>query len=403
MIEIKDKKNCCGCSACANSCPKKCITMVEDEEGFLYPQTDMEKCVDCGICNNVCLYQNPIKQDKLEQRAILFQHSDQKILKESTSGGLFTAIASWIIKQDGVVFGAAYDENFVIHHEGVTNVEDLAKFRNSKYAQSVIGESYIHVQKFLKQGRWVLFSGTPCQLEGLHLFLRKKYEKLVLVDIVCHACPSPKVFSKYIEVIRTVYNKDIKNIKFRDKVYGYKYSLMTFYDHNNLLWYKEGIDTDVMMRAFFNNISPRPSCFSCPSKKQYRITDFTIWDCFDVDKFSKDLDNDKGVTRSLLHTSKAFMIWEDIKKDGHTIDVPVENAIEGVNEMFHSVEENPQREAFFHDLNTMPAIDVFQKYFPITIRHQLEKQARLWSNRLGIYTMMKKIFKKIHGNREIKR
>lgn len=403
MIEIKDKKDCCGCHACYSACPKQCITMKEDEEGFLYPHVDVSNCIECGLCEKVCPVQNPIKLDEFEQRAVLFQHSDQQILRESTSGGLFTAIASWVIARGGVVFGAAYDGNLTIHHEGVTTFEDLKKFRNSKYAQSVIGDSFLQVRELLKQDRWVLFSGTPCQLEGLSKFLRKEYEKLVMVDLVCHACPSPKVFRKYIDHIKDTHNKDAKNVKFRDKVYGYKYSLMTFYDQNDALWYKEGIDTDVMMRAFFNNISPRPSCFACPSKKQYRVTDFTIWDCFDVDKFSKELDNDKGVTRSLMHTPKAFAIWEEIKKDGLSKEIPVEKAVEGVKEMYHSVEMHPQREAFFRDLNTMSTSEVFQKYFPITLRHRLEKQARLWSNRLGIYKIMKKAFKMVHGNGEVKR
>lgn len=157
------------------------------------------------------------------------------------------------------------------------------------------------------------------------------------------------------------------------------------------------------LRAFFNNISPRPSCFACPSKKQYRVTDFTIWDCFDVDKFSKDLDNDKGVTRSLLHTTKAWKIWEEIKTEGLSMEIPVERAVAGVKEMYHSVPMNPKRTAFFADLNTMPAAEVFDNYFPITLRHRLEKQARLWSNRLGIYKIMKKAFKMVHGKGEVKR
>lgn len=403
MIEIIDKKDCCGCHACYSACPKQCITMKEDEEGFLYPHVDVSNCIECGLCEKVCPVQNPIKLDEFEQRAVLFQHNDQQVLKESTSGGLFTAIASWVISKGGIVFGAAYDGNLTIRHEGVETVGELSKFRNSKYAQSVIGDSFLQVRELLKQDRWVLFSGTPCQLEGLSKFLRKEYEKLVMVDLVCHACPSPKVFRKYIEVTENAHNKEAKNVKFRDKVYGYKYSLMTFYDQNDALWYKEGIDTDVMMRAFFNNISPRPSCFACPSKKQYRITDFTIWDCFDVEKFSKELDNDKGVTRSLMHTPKAFAIWGEIKKEGLTLEIPVEKAVEGVKEMYHSVEMNPKREAFFRDLNAMPASEVFQKYFPITLRHRLEKQIRLWSNRLGIYKMMKKAFKLVHGKGEVKR
>lgn len=403
MIVIENKKDCCGCTACMATCPRKAIAMAEDEEGFLYPKVDKSLCNDCGACNKVCPVQQPIQIEALQQKAGLFQHKDPVVLGESTSGGLFTAIAQWVINKGGVVFGAAYDQNLVIRHQAVEKVADLQRFRNSKYAQSDMGNSFIRVRELLRADKWVLFSGTPCQLEGLHKYLRKEYEKLVMVDIVCHACPSPKVFRKYIEVITKGGLNETGNIKFRDKVYGYKYSQMTFYDKQNRLWYKAGIDTDVMMRAFFNNISPRPSCFECPSKKQHRVSDFTIWDCFDVGKFSKEMDNDKGVTRCLMHTSKAWEIWEDIRKYGMTKDIPVDAAVAGVREMYHSVTMNPQREAFFVDLDKMPAEACFKKYFPITLRHRIEKQVRLWSNRLGIYKLVKKIFWLLHGKGEVKR
>ena len=403
MIEIKDPKQCCGCTACKSICPKNSITMIEDIEGFLYPQVNINTCVNCGACNNVCPIENPVKLKPFKQKAVLFQHKDQKILKESTSGGLFTALATWVINHNGFVFGAAYDGNFAICHQVASTIEELSKFRNSKYAQSVIGDCFQKVRELLKQDNWVLFSGTPCQLEGLHKFLRKDYEKLVMVDIVCHACPSPLVFRKYIELIKKKYHNHIKNIRFRDKIYGYKYSQMTFYNDMGKVWYNEGIDTDIMLRAFFNNISPRPSCFACPSKKKYRVTDFTIWDCFDVDKFSKVLDNDKGVTRSLLHTPKAWAIWEDVKSEGISLDIPVDKAVEGVKEMYYSIQMNPLRQSFFDDLITKSPEDVFKKYFPVTFRHIMERQARLWSNRLGIYKLMKKVFKLILGNKDIKR
>lgn len=404
MIEIIDKKDCCGCTACASTCAKKAISMMEDEEGFLYPKVDKSLCNDCGVCNLVCPIRNPIKEVSFEQRAVLFQHNDSTILKESTSGGLFTAIASWIIRRGGVVFGAAYDGNMRIRHVEATEMAELSKFRNSKYAQSEIGDAFLRVRQLLKEDKWVLFSGTPCQMEGLYKFLyNKSYPKLILVNIVCHSCPSPKVFRKYIEMVTETKGKSANNVKFRDKVYGYNYSQLTFYDNNGNMWYKEGIDTDVMLRAFFNNISPRPSCFSCVSKKQYSVTDFSIWDCFDVVKFSKELDNDKGVTRALMHTPKAWAIWEEIKGDGRSVEIDVAAAVQGVREMYHSVKMNPDRAAFFADLNTMPVAECFQKWFPVTIRHRVEKQVRLWSNRLGIYMLVKKLFWQLHGKGDVKR
>lgn len=402
MIEIKDKKECTGCTACMATCPKQCITMKEDEEGFLYPRVNKDLCNGCGACNRVCPVQSPILEEPFEQKAVLFQHKDDMILRESTSGGLFTALATWVIAHGGVVYGAAYDERFVIRHIGIDSADGLRRFRNSKYAQSAVGDSFVEVRGLLRTGRWVLFSGTPCQLEGLHKYLRCEYDTLVTVDVVCHACPSPLVFRKYIETVAGWDMNNIKDIRFRDKAYGYKYSVMSFVGKDGYI-YKEGIDTDVMLRAFFNNISPRPSCFACPAKKRYRKTDFTIWDCFDVDKFSRELDNDKGVTRALIHTEKGRRIWEDVKQEGIVKLIGADAAVEGVKEMVKSVEMNPLRDAFFHDLNTLPADECFNQYFPVTLRHKAEKVVRLWSARLGIYKMLKRVFKLVNGGREIKR
>lgn len=403
MIKIDKKKDCCGCSACANACPKHCVSMIEDNEGFLYPHIEQDICVNCGLCEKVCPIKNPIEEQvNLEQKAALFQHKDSQILAESTSGGFFSALSVWVLEKEGVVFGAAYDENLVIRHKYIDSQEDLTQFRNSKYAQSVIGNSFQQAKKFLDENRWVCFSGTPCQLEGLHNFLRREYEKLVMVDVVCHACPSPLFFKKYLAYYESKYRQKITDAKFRDKVYGYKYSVMSLSSKGNK-FYKEGIDTDVMLRAFFNNLTPRPSCFACPSKKRYHVTDFTIWDCFDVEKFSSELDNDKGVTRILLHTPKANEVWKELKSAGNCLEISADAAVSGVKELIRPVVENPHRAEFFADLNSLSTEDVLQKYFPLTIRHHLEKQARLWSNRLGIYNLMKKIFKCIYRKENISR
>ena len=164
MIELQDKKECCGCSACANVCPKQCITMEEDQEGFLYPHVDKKACVDCGLCEKVCPIINATSKDSPhEQAGYLLQHKNERIRKESTSGGAFTAIATWVILQGGIVFGAGYrNGTFIVEHQAVDKVESLSVFRNSKYVQSVMGDTYKQVLEHLKQGRWVCFSGTPC-------------------------------------------------------------------------------------------------------------------------------------------------------------------------------------------------------------------------------------------------
>jgi len=223
VIEIKDKSKCCGCTACASVCPMDCIEMKEDMEGFLYPSVDKGKCIDCGACERVCPIQNPTKEVLQDQMGYLVQHKDEAVRLDSTSGGAFTAIATTVLEKGGVVFGAAYDESFHVHHTYVEKVKDLAIFRNSKYVQSDLGNCFRQVREFLRNDRWVCFSGTPCQIEGLNKFLGKQYEKILLVDVVCHGVPSPLIWKKYLEY-QGVVDKKPDNIRFRDKYYGYKYS-----------------------------------------------------------------------------------------------------------------------------------------------------------------------------------
>lgn len=395
MIEIKDKKDCCGCWACENVCPRQCIAMTEDEEGFLYPQVNKEPCIDCQLCEKVCPVLNAKPGVNYMQRAYLLQHRDEKILHESASGGAFTAIATYVIERGGVVFGATYDEDFQVVHQYAETVEDLRKFRNSKYVQSFVGKAYQEVKDFLKQGRIVCFSGTPCQLEGLVNFLRKPYDNLLTVDVMCHSITSPKVFRMYVEMQKEKYGDDIENIMFRDKQpYGYKYSSMSVYRGGKQV-YKEGVETDVYLRSFFCDVNVRPSCFDCKFKKQHHLTDFTIWDCFDVYKFCKELDNDKGVTRILANTAKANQVLSEMNDVARVMEIPIDDAVTGVPEMLQSVKINPRRPLFFRDLAQNRGGKILQTYFPITTRAILEKNFRVACCKLGIYSLIKRFAKSI--------
>ena len=231
MITIKDKKDCCGCGACAQVCAKHCITMTEDNEGFLYPEVDSTNCVECGMCEKICPIINVKPEEKKRQRGFLFQHGDETIRKQSTSGGAFTAIATQTLADGGVVFGATFGKEFNVHHIYIERTNDLQLFRNSKYVQSDMGDSYRQCRDFLKQGRKVLFSGTPCQIEGLNSYLRRGYDNLTMVDVVCHSVPSRSVFRKYIDYQKDRIGGEFENVLFRNKHYGYNYSTFSIINY----------------------------------------------------------------------------------------------------------------------------------------------------------------------------
>ena len=402
MIHIDDKKECCGCWACYNICPKHCIDMKEDEEGFRYPSVDTSLCIDCGLCEKVCPIINSDKTDTPhKQEGLLVQNKDERIRRESTSGGAFTAIATWIIRQGGVVFGAGYRKGtFIVEHQAVEREEDLNIFRNSKYVQSNVGNTYHMAVDFLKAGRWVCFSGTPCQIEGLKGYLRnREYEKLVCVDLVCHGIPSPRILTRYIEAQRSLIGGEFTNVLFRDKHYGYHYSSFSIYNKDQEKDYHKGVDTNAYLRAFFNNLSDRPSCYDCRFKKRYRKSDITLWDCFSIENFTKEFDG-KGTTRVLVQSEKGRMIMDSVKTDLRMVEVEPDKLVAGVREMFHSVPMNPQRVEFFKDCNAMPPVAFFRKWFPLTWKVRLNAAVRLTCHKLGIYDIAKRAFMHVYTRKD---
>lgn len=402
MIEIKDKKDCCGCWSCANICPKHCIQMVEDEEGFRYPKVDQTLCVDCGLCEKACPVINADTQDiPFEQQGWLVQHKDEQIRHESTSGGAFTAIASYIISEGGVVFGAGFRKGtFIVVHQSAEDIEGLSVYRNSKYVQSEIGDCYAQALKYLNAGRLVLFSGTPCQIEGLRCFLRgKKFDNLILQDLVCRAVPSPAILRSYISVQEQLLGGNFLKILFRDKFHGYHYSSFSIYNKDKDKDYHKGIDSNEYLRSFFDNMNDRPSCYDCRFKKRYRKSDITLWDCFPIEKFTNKLDG-KGTTRVLVHTKKGAEIINAAMKDLNAISVNPDLLTDGVREMFKSVPYNPKRQQFFDDFNKMDSVAFFKKWFPITLKVRLNSFVRLTCHRLGIYTLAKRVFLKFYTRKD---
>ena len=392
MIIITDKKECCGCTACEQICPVHCISMNEDNEGFKYAKADAEKCINCGACDKVCPIKNHKKQVTFEKQAYLVQNKDAQILEESTSGGAFTAIAEYVIDKGGIVYGVEMTDDYIVRHIAVDNKEDLAKFRNSKYVQSDLGNSFSEVKEQLKSGRWVCFSGTPCQVEGLIQYLGRPYDNLILVDVVCRAVPSPGVWKKYIAAEIARRGKAI-SIRFRDKALGYQYSTMeiTAIDGKTE---RGGIESQPWLRMFFSGMIIRPSCSECKFRSPYRKSDFTIWDCFPTYKYDKNWNEDAGTTRILIHTEKGKDLFQKIRNNFMVMELPVDEAISGVKEMALSPKENECKASFFNELEQRGIDAAIQKYFHETSKVRIKKDIRLFLNQHGLDKAVKHVLKK---------
>ena len=335
MIDIKEKKDCCGCGACVQRCPKSCISMREDNEGFLYPEVDKEMCIDCGLCEKVCPV---INQSKERQPLVVYaaKHKDEQIRLASSSGGAFTAIAEPVIEEGGVVFGAKFDKDWSVIHDYTETKEGLAAFRGSKYVQSRIGESYKNAEAFLKTGRKVLFSGTPCQIAGLKRFLCKEYDNLLTVDFICHGVPSPGVWREYLkeETARQCGGKNsvlshpkdnlgdvrIENISFRDKRLGWKkfsfaltLSVPDEHGAKNTVLLSEPLNENIFLRGFLANLYLRPSCHACPAKKFKSGSDVTIGDFWGVQNVMPEIDDDKGVSALMVNSLKLDVCFRNSK------------------------------------------------------------------------------------------
>lgn len=298
MILIEDKKDCCGCGACAQRCPKGCISMREDAEGFLYPLVDLSRCIDCGLCEKVCpvLHQDSPREPLAVYAA---KNPDEGVRMSSSSGGIFTLLAEQTLSRSGVVFGARFNERWEVVHGYTETVDGLAAFRGSKYVQSRMGDSYRECEQFLKQGREVLFSGTPCQIAGLRRYLGKDYERLLTVDFICHGVPSPGVFRHYLEEItaKIAHKNNTKDIvihqlSFRDKRLGWKkfsfsltYSISQKDGGEKIIIHSESKYKNIFLKGFLRDLYLRPSCHACPAKAFKSGSDMTIGDFWAINTY----------------------------------------------------------------------------------------------------------------------
>ena len=362
MVVLLDASNCCGCSACANICPHKAIIMVENSEGFLYPEIDETKCVNCGLCKKACpiLNKNNSNFKKPDCYAAM---ADDELRKVSSSGGAFSIIAEYILGKNGYICGCTFDEKELkAKHIIINSKEDLPKLRGSKYVQSEIGSCYQEVKQLLENGSFVLFSGTPCQVAGLKSFLRKDYETLLTVDILCHGVPSPKVYRKYLNGLLQTRDEKVIKVNFRDKVRGWSPTLTNTTTTTTTTYSYTQVD-DTYMQLFLSNISLRKNCTDCKFCTTQREGDFTIADFWGIEKYDKSLNDGKGTSLILLNNNIAKEIYKKIEENFKLSQpVPIKYAILGNRNLYAPHKVHPKREEFFQDLDRYSLKQLVNKY-----------------------------------------
>lgn len=342
MIEIKDKSRCCGCEACVQRCPKHCIALVEDAEGFLYPKVDASVCVDCGLCEKVCpvINQSVERQPQVVYAAI---NPDSDVRQSSSSGGIFSALADVVLSQGGVVFGVCWDKDWQLVFDYAESKEDLSRFRGSKYLQANVGDAYIKAEQFLKSRRQVLFTGTPCQIAALKRYLKRDYDNLLTVDVICHGVPSLGVFRAYLseEIVQVagrqqkntvslsskpyIAERDVLNtagwhiedIQFRDKRLGWKKYSFTLRlaealaeGDENTVSLSYPLDENIFMKGFLRDFFLRPSCYSCRAKSGRSGSDITLGDFWGINELNPEIDDDRGLSAVTINSDKGALWFE---------------------------------------------------------------------------------------------
>ena len=339
---LNNKYSCSGCTACAQSCPKQCITMSSDYEGFKYPIVDETRCIQCGICIKVC----PWRKEKYQRPINCFTEpivyaakcKDKNIRLNSTSGGIFTVLSDYILQLQGGICGAVYNTSTQkVEHTITFTTEGRNKMRGSKYVQSELSNTFQDIKTLLEQDKWLLFTGTPCQTAGLLSFLKKDYPKLVIVDILCHSVPSPLILHEILKKYAPT------NISFRDKSLGWRKSYSFQIKENNKI-----IHNNTFLNLFFKGLINRPSCYNCIFTNTYRASDLTIGDYWNIKAIDSKFEDPLGVSCILINSPKGKYIFEQIQNKIENIRTDLKPALHACLQQ-HTTEPVQKRRKFWTD------------------------------------------------------
>ena len=358
-LKTKNKKDCNGCKNCELVCPKKAIIMIEDKEGFIYPRIDENKCIQCGMCIKYC--SNITDNNCFKSIVYAVKNKDGDKRKKSTSGGVFIEIAEYAIANGGWVYGVQYDKDLKVIHNGSNKIENIKKFSISKYVRSDIGNCFEEIKCRLEQNNIVLFTGTPCQNYALKKFLGKKYEKLILCEIICHSNPSPKIFEMFKKNVEIENNKKIKSIFFRSK---------NNQSHNRpYVEFSDGSikEYDEYNKAFDSMLISRPSCSRCNFVSKNRKADITIGDFWGINKIHPEFYDKEGISLVIINSERGKQIFRKISDKFEIISADLDEAF--LYNHNKNIKENKRRKKFFkmiengkiNDNNIIYYMDKFSK------------------------------------------
>lgn len=362
-IEILEKYECYGCTACDSVCPTNAIKMEYDIEGFKYPIVDHNICIECSMCQKSCPFINNKNNISINKCYAGFNKNTEARLA-SSSGGIFDVLSKYILSQGGLVVGAAFDKDNNLNHIIVDDAKDLTKIRGTKYLQSNLNEVFNNIKSNIND-RKILFVGTPCQVSGLKSFLRKDYENLYCCDIVCHGVPSSRVFKKYIKYLEEKNGRIINGINFRDKKEGWEnYHISIKQEKND---YYINHHKDLFMKLFLSDICLRPSCYNCNFKIGNKYSDITLGDFWGINNYHPDLNDKKGTSAIVINTGKGEYLFDYVKYNLVYKECDLDDILSGNPSLKYSSRKINNRENFFRDLeNGITVKELVDKYIPKT-------------------------------------
>jgi acetyltransferase-like isoleucine patch superfamily enzyme/coenzyme F420-reducing hydrogenase beta subunit len=382
MIKLQRNIDCCGCNACGDACSHDAIAFKTDIEGFWYPKVDMDKCTDCGLCEKVCPIINvkDLKKNDLEQSVCYAaEHKNLEVVFDSTSGGLFSALADVMYKEKGYVGGAIFNKDFSIRHFISNDKKDLPALRSSKYAQSDLSGFYAEVKKLLKKEEKVLVCGCPCQMAALRAFLRKDYENLIIADFICRGINSPKVWRKYLDSFEERYGSKVVYAKAKSKEYGWRNLTQKVVLENGTAYYETKEISNFTKGYLHTGVYCRPSCYDCQFKGYPRISDITLADFWGIENIDKTLEKNLGTSLVMVNSKKGELYFERVKNRINYVNVPFES-IEAGNRSLNLSVDKPKvsREQFFEDLDKMSFLQIAEKYIKSNFAKNAKQRLKLY-------------------------